>query len=151
MGKGKGDLVSNRKAFHDYEVIETFEAGIQLKGTEIKSLRDNGGTLQQAYVKLLKGELWLIGAKIAHYKYGNIHDHEEQRDRKLLIHKRELKQMGVATKEKGLTLIPLGMYLKKGWVKVKVAIAKGKKAADKRHVLKERDELKRMQRAMRNV
>ena len=151
MGKGKGDLVSNRKAFHDYEVIETFEAGIQLKGTEIKSLRDNGGTLQQAYVKLLKGELWLIGANIAHYKYGNIHNHEEQRDRKLLIHKRELKQMGVATKEKGLTLIPLGMYLKKGWVKVKVAIAKGKKAADKRHVLKERDELKRMQRAMRNV
>jgi SsrA-binding protein len=151
MGKGKGDLVSNRKAFHDYEVIETFEAGIQLKGTEIKSLRDNGGTLQQAYVKLLKGELWLIGANIAHYKYGNIHNHEEQRDRKLLVHKRELKQMGVATKEKGLTLIPLGMYLKKGWVKVKVAIAKGKKAADKRNVLKERDELKRMQRAMRNV
>jgi SsrA-binding protein len=150
MGKGKGDLVSNRRAFHDYEVLETYEAGISLKGTEIKSLRDNGGSLQQSYVKIIRGELWLIGCNIAPYKFGNIHNHPEQRDRKLLVHKRELKAMGIATQEKGLALIPLGMYLKNGWVKVKVAIAKGKKAVDKRQTLKERDELKRMQKAMRN-
>ena len=93
MSKKSNDLVSNRKATYDYEILETFEAGIALQGTEIKSLRDNGGSLQEAYVKVLGGELWLLGANIAHYRFGNIHNHEERRDRKLLMHKREIERL----------------------------------------------------------
>ncbi len=146
--KGK-DLVSNRKAYHLYEILETFEAGITLKGTEIKSLRDHGGSLQEAYVRVIQNELWLIGCSIAPYRYGNIHNHEERRDRKLLLHKREIAKLKTATQEKGLTIVPISMYLKKGRVKVKIGTAKGKKSADKRATIKERDEKRRMQRIMK--
>lgn len=139
------DLVSNRRARHDYEIIDTFEAGIVLRGTEIKSLRDGGGSLQEAYIKVIKGELWLIGASISPYRYGNVHNHEERRDRKLLMHKREINKLKVATQEKGLAIIPLGMYLSKGRVKVKIATGRGKKSIDKRHSIKERDEKRRME------
>lgn len=150
MNEKNNELVSNRRASHDYEILETFEAGIALQGTEIKSLRDHGGSLQEAYVKVVDGEVWLIGCTIAPYKYGNVHNHEERRERKLLMHKREIGQFKTATQEKGLTLIPLSFYLKNGRVKVKVAIAKGKKTVDKRHTLKERDEKRRMDKAMKN-
>lgn len=149
MSKASNDLVSNRRATHDYEIIETFEAGITLLGTEIKSLRDNGGSLQESYIKVLNDELWLIGCNIAHYKYGNVHNHEEKRDRKLLMHKREISRLKVATQEKGLTLIPLGLYLKNGRVKVKLATAKGKKSYDKRSSLKEKDDKRQMQKAVK--
>lgn len=139
------DLVSNRKATHDYELIETFETGIVLKGTEIKSLRDHGGSLAEAYVKVLKGELWLIGCSIAPYKMGNVHNHEERRDRKLLMHKREVERLRMATQEKGLTIVPLAFYFKAGKLKVKIATAKGKKNIDKRAAIKERDEKRQMQ------
>lgn len=139
-----GDLVSNRKASYDYEILETFEAGIALQGTEIKSLRDNGGSLQEAYVKVIDQEVWLIGCSIAPYRYGNIHNHEEKRNRKLLMHKREIATLKEATQEKGLTIIPLSFYLKEGRVKVKIAIAKGKKSIDKRASIKERDEKRRI-------
>lgn len=145
------DLVSNRKATHDFEILETFEAGIVLQGTEIKSLRDNGGSLQEAYVRVIGQELWLLGCHIAAYKYGNIHNHEERRDRKLLMHKREINKLRQATQEKGYTLIALAFYLKNGRVKVKVAIAKGKKTVDKRASLKERDDQRRVQKAMKNI
>ncbi len=144
------ELVSNKKATHNYEILETMEAGIILQGTEIKSLRDHGGNLADSYVKVLKRELWLVGSHIAPYRFGNIHNHEERRDRKLLMHKREIERLREATSEKGLTVIPLSFYLKEGRVKVKLAIAKGKKTFDKREAIKERDEKRRMDKAMKS-
>ena len=149
MKKNEGDLVSNRRASHNYEILETFEAGIVLQGTEIKSLRDNGGSLQEAYVKVLGTDLWLINCNIAPYRYGNLNNHEEKRDRKLLMHKREIEKLRIASQEKGLTLIPLAFYLKNGRVKTKIAIAKGKKDYDKREAIKERDDKKQLQRALK--
>ncbi|MBA2728672.1 MAG: SsrA-binding protein SmpB [Parachlamydiaceae bacterium] len=150
MDKKSSDLVSNRRARHDYEMIEVFDAGIALLGPEIKSLRNNGGNLQDAYVKVIKGELWLVGCHIAPYRFGNIHNPEEKRDRKLLMHKREIDKLRVAVQEKGLTLIALGIYLNDGRAKVKLAIAKGKKTFDKRQDLKERDDKREMDRQRKN-
>lgn len=144
------DLVSNKKATFNYEILETFEAGIALLGTEIKSLRDHGGSLQEAYVRIFDSELWLIGCSIAPYKYGSIHNHEERRQRKLLMHKKEILKLKEATQEKGLTLIPLAFYLKNGRVKVRIACAKGKKTADKRDSIKEKEDKRRIERAMKN-
>jgi SsrA-binding protein len=144
------ELVSNRKATFNYEILDTFEAGIVLAGTEIKSLRDNGGSLQDAYLKIINHEVWLVGCSIAPYRYGNIYNHEDRRERKLLMHKREINTLKVASQEKGLALIPLSFYLIKGRVKVRIAIAKGKKVADKRNALKERDDNRRIQQAMKN-
>lgn len=149
MSNKTADLVSNRKATHDYEILETFEAGIALKGTEIKSIRDHGATLQESYITIKKQEAWLVGCNIAAYKFGNVHNHEERRERKLLLHKRELVQLQTAIQEKGLTIIPLAMYLKDGRIKLRIAIAKGKKAIDKRASLKEKDEKKRVQQALK--
>lgn len=150
MAATSHDLVSNRRATHDFEILETFEAGISLTGTEIKSLRDHGGSLQEAYIRAVDNELWLFGCSIAPYRFGNIHNHEEKRDRKLLMHKREIKTLKEASQEKGLTLIPLAFYLKNGFVKVKVAIAKGKKTFDKRASIKERDEKRRIQHVLKH-
>ncbi len=143
------DLVSNRKATFNYEIIDTFEAGIVLQGTEIKSLRDHGGSLQEAYVQVTAGELWLVNCSISHYRFGNVHNHEERRLKKLLMHKREIQKLKVATQEKGLTLIPLSFYLKDGRVKVKLAIAKGKNTVDKRETIKERDEKRTIAKLMK--
>lgn len=148
--KETSELVSNRRASFEYEILETFEAGIQLVGTEIKSLRDHSGNLQDAYVKVLENELWLIGAHIAPYRFGNIYNHEEKRDRKLLMHKREIQKLKTAQQEKGFAIIPLSMYLSKGRVKVKIAIGKGKKSHDKRASIKERDDKRRMQKALKH-
>lgn len=150
MNAHSGDLISNKRATFNFEVLETFEAGIVLQGTEIKSLRDHGGSLQEAYIKVLDNELWIVGCNIAPYRYGNIHNHEEKRDRKLLMHKREIAKFKVAVMEKGLTIIPLAFYLKNGRVKVKVAIAKGKKSFDKRETIKERDEKRHIQKVMKH-
>ncbi len=143
------ELVSNRKAGHDYEILETFEAGIVLVGTEIKSLRNHGGALQDSYVDARDSSLWLINCSIAPYSFGNIHNHEERRERRLLMHKREIAKLARLKVEKGLQIIPLSMFLnKKGIVKVRIATAKGKKAYDKRAALKEREDTRAMQRAM---
>jgi SsrA-binding protein len=144
------DLVSNRRAFHDYEILETFEAGIALLGSEIKSLRNHGGSLQDAYVDIRKKVPWLINASIAPYSHGNTFNHPDKRERKLLMHKREIETLRKSIQEKGLTLIPLAIYLnKKGFAKVKVAIAKGKQAHDKRAAIKEREDKRSIQRAIR--
>lgn len=143
------ELVSNRRATHDYEILDVYECGVMLQGTEIKSLRDHGGSLQEAYVKVINDELWLIGCNIAHYRFGNIHNHEERRDRKLLMHKREIAKLKVAVQEKGLTLIPLSFYLKNGRAKLKIACAKGKKSFDKRAAIKDRDDKRQMDRVMK--
>lgn len=144
MAEKPHDLVSNRRATFNYEILDTLEAGIVLQGTEIKSLRDLGGNLTDAYVKILGQEAWLIGCHIAPYKYGTIYNHPEKRDRKLLLHKREIIRLAEATSLKGNTIIPLGMYLKNGRIKVRLAIGKGKKLFDKRLAVKERDEKKQI-------
>jgi len=141
------ELVSNRRAGHDFEILETFEAGIILLGTEIKSLRNHGGSLQDAYVDVRGPELILLNSSIAPYSYGNIHNHEERRPRKLLMHKREIEKLRRQVIEKGLTVIPLSIFLKKGIAKVKIAIAKGKNTYDKRASLKEKQHLRSMQRS----
>lgn len=147
--KSSGDLVSNKRASFNYEILDTFESGIALQGTEIKSLRDHGGSLQEAYVKVINNELWLVGCNIAPYRYGNVHNHEERRDRKLLMHKREIAKLKVATQEKGLTIIPLAFFLKDGRVKVRIALAKGKNVIDKRETIKERDAKRHMDKVMK--
>lgn len=149
MNQATKDLATNRRAFHDYEILDTFEAGLVLLGTEIKSLRANGGSLQEAYVRVLRNELWLIGASIAPYRYGNIHNHEERRDRKLLMHNWEIERLHKDVQQKGLTIVPLALYLKQGKVKLKIGLAKGKKAADKREAIKERDEKRYIQKVMK--
>ena len=148
--KASKDLVGNRRAFHDYEILETFEAGLALQGTEIKSLRANGGSLQEAYVRVLGGELWLIGATIAPYKFGNIYNHEDKRERKLLLHKREIVRLSSLVKEKGITIVPLAIYLNaRGMAKIKIATAKGKKLHDKRAALKAKEDKRRVDQALK--
>ena len=144
------DLVSNRKAFHNYEILETYEAGIVLLGTEIKSLRNHGGNLQEAYVVFHQGQPYLKNASIAPYRFGNLFNHEEKRERKLLLHKREIAKLQSVISEKGLTVIPLAMYLKNGFVKVKLGVARGKKAYDKRAALKKREHQRLMDRSMKD-
>lgn len=149
MNAKSGDLLSNKRATFNYQILDTFESGIALQGTEIKSLRNHGGSLQEAYIKVINNELWLIGCNIAPYRFGNIHNHEERRDRKLLMHKREIAKLKEASQEKGLTIIPLAFYLKDGRVKVRVGLAKGKNVMDKRETIKERDDKRQMDRVMK--
>ncbi len=144
------DLVSNRKAFHDYEILETFEAGIVLLGTEVKSLRNHGGSLQDSYVVLHHGEAWMKNSTIAPYRFGNIFNHEDRRERKLLLHKREYEKLRALSEQKGLTIIPLAMYIKNGFIKVKIGVAKGKKDYDKRAALKSREHKRAIDRAMKS-
>lgn len=147
--KSDAELVSNRRARHDYEILETYEAGISLLGTEIKSLRNHGGSLQEAYVVIDRKEAYLKGASIAPYSFGNIHNHEEKRDRKLLLHKHEIEKLKRSTDQKGLTIIPLAIYLKKGRAKVKIGVARGKKQHDKRSAIKEREQKRSIERALK--
>lgn len=148
--KSDSELVSNRRARHDYEVLETYEAGIALLGTEIKSLRNYGGSLQDSYVVIDKMEAYLKGCSIAPYSFGNIHNHEEKRDRKLLLHKKEIEKLKRSIEQKGLTIIPLAIYLSKGRAKVKIAVARGKKQHDKRSAIKEREHKRSMERALKS-
>ncbi|HSX14177.1 MAG TPA: SsrA-binding protein SmpB [Chlamydiales bacterium] len=140
------ELVSNRKAGHDYEILETFEAGIILLGTEIKSLRNHGGSLQDSFVDVRGNDFLLMNSSIAPYTFGNVFNHEEKRPRKLLLHKREIEKLRNTVMQKGLSLIPLSIYLNKGIAKVKIALAKGKKSYDKRSALKEREHRRSMER-----
>lgn len=153
MSKNKSDseLVSNRRAGHEYEILDTYEAGIILKGTEIKSLRDHGGSLQEAYVLVSdKGEVILKNSSIAPYRFGSVFNHAERRDRQLLLHKREILKLKTSSQEKGLTLIPLAMYLKNGVVKVRIGVARGKRHYDKRASLKEKEHKRAIDRAMKD-
>lgn len=140
------ELVRNRRATYDYEILETFEAGIALVGTEVKSLRGHEASLAEAYVRIIDNELWLIGASILPYRFGNLRNHQERRDRKLLVHRREIEQLSSWVKEKGQTLVPLSLYLKQGRVKLRFGRARGKKSHDKRHAIREREEKRQMDR-----
>ena len=144
------EIVSNRAAYHHYEVLEVFEAGIVLLGTEIKSLRDAGGNLQDNYITIKGNEPWLKNASISPYRFGNIHNHEEKRDRKLLFHKDEILKLRKLTEIKGHALVALSFYLKKGIVKVKVGVCRGKKAHDKREDQKKKSAMREISQALKN-
>ena len=133
------NITVNRKARHEYSVIQTYEAGIVLQGTEVKSLRQGKVNLVDSYANLKNGEVWLIGANISVYTQGNINNHEPTRTRKLLLNRSEIRKLSVKIKEKGLTLIPLRLYFKNGKVKVELALAKGKKSYDKRESIAKKD------------
>lgn len=135
-------IATNRKAFHDYHIMENYEAGIELKGTEVKSCRAKAVTLTDSYVKIESGEAIMMNVHIAEYEHGNRFNHDAKRPRRLLLHKREILKIASKIKERGLTVIPLRFYLKKGRVKVDLGIAKGKNVADKRDTMrKKQDEL----------
>jgi len=147
--KSGAELVSNRRAYYDYDILETYEAGISLLGTEVKSLRDHGGSLQDAYVLIDKREAYLKQASIAPYKLGSVFNHDERRKRKLLLHRHEITKLKRQIEQKGLTIIPLSMYLKGGCVKVKLGVAKGKKQHDKRQAIREREEKRSIARVLK--
>jgi SsrA-binding protein len=132
-------VATNRKALHDYFILERYEAGIVLKGTEVKSLRQGSANLQDGYALVRSGELWLVGMHISPFDKGNINNHDPIRDRKLLMHKKELLRITGKASEKGLTLVPLKVYFKKNIVKVEIGLAQGKRAYDKREAIKKRD------------
>ena len=129
-------FAENRKARHDYTVLETIECGIVLSGTEVKSVRHGEISLAGSYAAVLKGELWLLGADIAAYKFGNRFNHEPKSQRKLLVHAKEVRELQLKTKAKGLTLVPLRVFLKRGKVKVDLGVCRGKQQHDKRDALK---------------
>jgi SsrA-binding protein len=128
------DVAVNRQAFHDYEILERFEAGIVLTGTEIKSAREGRVNLKDAYGVVKSGEVWLLNCHISPYSHGNFSNHEPLRTRKLLLNRTEIKRLIGRTTEKGLTLVPLRVYLKSGKLKCELALAKGRKTHDKREV-----------------
>ncbi|CCH77792.1 SsrA-binding protein [Nostocoides japonicum T1-X7] len=146
--QGRKLIASNRKARHDYHIEETFEAGIALMGTEVKSLRMGRASLVDGYATFRGDELWLEGIHIPEYVSGTWTNHTPRRRRKLLLHKQELHRIQVKTRESGHTIVPLALYFKDGRAKVEIAIAKGKKAYDKRHALRERQDEREAQRAL---
>jgi SsrA-binding protein len=131
-------IAENRRARHDYHFLDRFEAGLVLSGSEVKSLRQGHAVLQRAYADARDGELWLIGLHIPPYEQASITPHDPDRDRKLLLHRREIDRLTAQVAEKGLTLVPTRLYFKDGRAKVEIGLAKGKKSYDKRHALAER-------------
>jgi SsrA-binding protein len=142
-------LTDNRRARHEYFLSDHLEAGMVLSGTEVKSIKDGGMQLSDAYGLIENNELWLFNAHISHYGHGNIHNHEPGRKRKLLIHRKEIDKLIGKTREKGLTLIPTKIYLKNGRVKCELAVGKGKKFYDKRETLRKRQAEDEAKSAMR--
>lgn len=142
-------LAQNKKARHDYRIISTIEAGIALTGTEIKSVRASRVTLKDGFAQVRNGEVWLMNVHIAQYAQGNRFNHDELRNRKLLLHKKEIARLAGETQRKGVTLVPLKMYLKHGFAKVLLGIAEGKHEYDKRQTLKKRDQEREIRRALK--
>jgi SsrA-binding protein len=132
-------VVTNRKALHDYFILDRFEAGIVLKGTEVKSLRQGGANLQDGWAEIRNGEVWLIGMHVSPFEKGNINNHDPRRDRKLLVHKQEIRRLTGRVSEKGLTLVPLRVYFKNNIAKVEIGIVRGKKSYDKRQAIAKRE------------
>ncbi len=148
--KDPGDRViaTNRKARHEYEILERLEAGLVLTGSEIKSIRDGKVNLQEAYAAIDGGEAWLVGCHIAPYPMAGYADHVPDRRRKLLLHRRQIDQLHFETRAKGITLVPLRLYLKDGRAKVEIALARGKKLHDKRRTIRDRETQRQIDREM---
>ncbi len=142
-------VVVNRKARHEYHVLDSLEAGIELVGTEVKSIRMGNVNLKDSWVNIQDGEAWLIGTHISPYEKGNIFNREPERTRKLLMHKREIRHLATELKTQGLTLVPLSLYFKNSRVKVELGICKGKKLHDKRATAAERDAKRMIDRAVK--
>ncbi|MFI5253485.1 MAG: SsrA-binding protein SmpB [Bacteroidota bacterium] len=142
-------VATNRKAFHEYFIVEKIEAGIALKGTEVKSLRLGDANLQDSYATIKNGELWLLGLHISPFEKGNINNHDPRRERKLLLHKREILRLFGKINQKGFTLIPLNIYFKKNRAKITLALATGKKLYDKREAIAKREIERELQRRIR--
>jgi len=147
---GTKQIAENRRARHDYHLLERFEAGIVLTGTEVKSLREGRVTLAQAYADVRGNEVWLIGADIATYDQGNIANHEPARDRKLLLHRGEISSLIGKVRERGQTLVPTRLYFKDGKAKVELALAKGKEKGDKRRDIADREAKRQMERDVKS-
>ena len=137
--KAQRIVADNRKAFHDYHVLETWEAGVALLGTEVKAIREGRVNLRDSFARLENGELWLLNVHISPYSHTGYDGHTERRQRKLLLHRHELNKVSGQVREKGLTLVPLQMYFKKGRVKISLALVKGKQAHDKRETIRRRE------------
>ncbi len=150
MAKNDRLIASNKKAYHDYFIDETFEAGIELTGTEVKSLRENRASLRESFATISRGEVWMHGVHISPYSHGNRANVEPDRKRKLLLHKKEIRYLIGKTKERGFTLVPLSLYFSPtNKVKVELGLARGKKTYDKRDSIASRDQKRDMERALR--
>jgi SsrA-binding protein len=147
-GDGTVNICRNRRAAHDYEILDRVECGLVLVGTEVKSLRAGYGNLEESYARVDDGEVWLIGAEIPEYEFGNRLNHKPKRPRKLLLHRREIDRFAGKASDKGLTLVPLRMYFKEGRAKVELAVGKGKQSHDKRESLKKSDAKRQIDRAL---
>lgn len=142
-------LAQNRKARHDYEILETVEAGMVLTGTEIKSIRAGKMNLQDGFVSIKDGEIWLKNAHISPYDHGNLFNHDPLRDRKLLLHRREISKLDQEVRQKGMTIVPLKVYLLRGRAKILIGLARGKHSYDKRHALKDQQAKRDIERALK--
>jgi SsrA-binding protein len=138
MSKAERDIVNNRAAFHEFHILDKYEAGIVLQGTEVKSIMDGRIQLKESYVTVRDGEIWLLNAHVSPYSHGNRENHEPLRSRKLLLHKREIERLEKEVMQKGMTLVVTRIYLKNGRIKFEIGVAKGKKLYDKREDLKTR-------------
>ena len=141
--------LTNRKARHNYDVLETYEAGIELKGTEVKSIRNSEVSLEEAFARVRNGELWLFGCHVKPYEYGDVSKQDPTRPRKLLLHKREIHALIGAVTQKGVTMVPLKMYFKRGRVKVLIGLARGRRAFDKREVIRKKQQARDIDQALR--
>ena len=144
-------IATNRRARFDYEVRETFEAGLVLLGSEVKSLRDNGASIAESFAQVKAGQAWVMGMRIAPYSFARDGGHDPLRPRKLLLHRREIDRIDSRVAEKGLTLVPLRLYFKKGKAKMELALAKGRTRIDKRQVIREREQRREIERGIRRV
>jgi SsrA-binding protein len=149
MAEGEKTVISNRRARHEYHILERLEAGLALTGTEVKSLREGKGVLRDAFATERAGELWLVGATIEHYEQGNRQNHEIARDRRLLLHRKEIDRLASRIAEKGLTVVPLRIYFKNGRAKVELGLARGKEGIDKRQAMADRDVQREIQRELK--
>ncbi|WP_268912855.1 SsrA-binding protein SmpB [Lentilactobacillus sp. SPB1-3] len=143
-------MAQNKKARHDYSIMETYEAGVVLTGTEIKSIRERRLNLKDGFVQIKNGEAFMMNVHISEYTNGNQFNHDPLRNRKLLLHKKEIKRLAGASSDKGVTIVPLKVYLKNGFAKVLIGVAKGKKEYDKRETLKRREQDRQIERVMKH-
>lgn len=150
MAKGEKVITLNRRARHDYEIIETIEAGIELKGSEVKSLRGGQVNLKDSYARVENGEIWLVGCHISPYTHGSVFNHDPLRPRRLLLHKDEIRRIERKIVERGYTLIPLSLYFKRGKVKVELALARGKTLVDKRETIKRKTAKREIERELKH-
>lgn len=143
-------ICTNRKARHEYDVLDEIDCGVQLYGSEVKSIRNNKISIEESYARVDGSEVWLVNADIAEYPQASVFNHERKRKRKLLLHRREIQKFAESGEQKGLTLVPLSVFLNRGFIKVKVGLCRGRKLHDKRENMKEKDHMRDVEMAMKH-